>query len=170
MGESNGESGVRFVDVPGDLRITLKNWVASRAQEVQPEEPRPISPCTLTDLSLGGCYVETESPFPEHTELMLCLKVGGMELQAQGVVRVMHSGFGMGIEFASGTPQQREEVENFIHSMIGLPEADPELLIVPQPIEQNAGDQRFQNMSHATDDPLREFIVEPFPCARGVFA
>lgn len=155
----NGESGVRFVDVPSDLRVTLKNWVAGRAQQTQPAEPQSISHCTLTDLSLGGCYIETEAPFPEHTEVMLCLKVGGMELQAHGVVRVMHGGFGMGVEFASGTPQQREEVENFIHSMIGLPEAHPELLIVPQPIGHHTGTAQFQSMSFATEDPLRELLL-----------
>ncbi len=37
-----------------------------------------------------------------------------MEVQAEGMVRVMHPGFGMGIEFAARTAEQRSQVEHFI--------------------------------------------------------
>ena len=109
----NGESGVRYIDLPENLRQTLKAWVVANAAEFLPEDPDPVSECKLTDLSLGGCYVETESPFPERSGIVLCLKAEDMEVQAEGMVRVMHPEFGMGIEFASGTAEQRDQVEIF---------------------------------------------------------
>src|SRR6266576_804222 len=60
----NGQSGVRFVDLPENLRAKLKAWVTANSPQLPPEDPEPVSDCKLTDLSLGGCYVETDSPFP----------------------------------------------------------------------------------------------------------
>jgi CheY-like chemotaxis protein len=127
----NGESGVRYTDIPENLRRRLREWVIKNAAEV-PEDPEPVSVCRLSDLSLGGCYVETESPFPERSGIVLCLKAAGLEVQAEGRVRVMHPEFGMGIEFASGTAEQREQVGTFIGFLSSRPGTVPQLLITPK--------------------------------------
>ena len=127
----NGESGVRYTDIPENLRRSLREWVISNAAEV-PEDPEPVSVCRLSDLSLGGCYVETESPFPERSGIVLCLKAAGLEVQAEGRVRVMHPEFGMGIEFASGTAEQRDQVGTFIGFLTSRPGTVPQLLITPK--------------------------------------
>ena len=127
----NGESGVRYTDIPENLRRSLREWVITNAAEV-PEDPEPVSVCRLSDLSLGGCYVETESPFPERSGIVLCLKAAGLEVQAEGRVRVMHPEFGMGIEFASGTAEQREQVGTFIGFLTSRPGTVPQLLITPK--------------------------------------
>ena len=128
----NGESGVRYIDLPDNLRQTLKTWVVANAAEFLPEDPEPVSECKLTDLSLGGCYVETESPFPERSGIVLCLKAEDMEVQAEGMVRVMHPEYGMGIEFASGTLEQRDQVGSFIGFLTSRPGTQPQLLITPR--------------------------------------
>ena len=127
----NGQAGVRFVDLPEQLRDTLKTWVLANSPETPPPDPEPVSRCILTDLSLGGCYVETESPFPEHSVITLCLKAEDMEVQAEGVVRVMHPGFGMGIEFAARTTEERAQVARFIGFLTSRPGTYPALLITP---------------------------------------
>ena len=48
-----------------------------------------------------------------------------METQAHGTVRVMHPGFGMGVEFASTTARQREEVRAFIETLTSHPDTNP---------------------------------------------
>jgi CheY-like chemotaxis protein len=136
----NGESGVRYTDLPENLRRTLREWVIANAAEILPEDPEPVSVCRLSDLSLGGCYVETESPFPERSGIVLCLKAAGMEVQAEGLVRVMHPEFGMGIEFASGTAEQREQVGNFIGFLTSRPGTVPQLLITPKALAAGNGD------------------------------
>src|SRR6476661_3793120 len=128
----NGQSGVRFVDLPETLRSSLKTWVARNSPQLPPEDPEPVSHCKLTDLSLGGCYVETESPFPEREGIVLCLKAGDIEVQAEGLVRVMHPECGMGIQFASGTAEQREQVGAFINFLSSRPGTLPQLLITPR--------------------------------------
>jgi len=135
----NGESGVRFVDLTEGLRSTLKAWVAANAPELPPEDPEPVSHCRLSDLSLGGCYVESESPFPENSGIVLCLKADDMEVHAEGMVRVMHPGFGMGIEFASRTQEQRDQVGTFIGSLTSRPGVLPQLLISPHALTAGNG-------------------------------
>jgi hypothetical protein len=60
----NGQSGIRFVDMDAATSTVLSQWLAANSPEAQPEEEDSVTDCKLTDLSLGGCYVQTESPFP----------------------------------------------------------------------------------------------------------
>jgi c-di-GMP-binding flagellar brake protein YcgR len=155
----NGQAGVRFIDLPDNLRATLKTWVAANAPEIPPPDPEPVSQCTLTDLSLGGCYVETESPFPERSGITLCLNAEDIEVQAEGTVRVMHPGFGMGIEFASRTTDERAQVARFIGFLTSRPGMLPALLITPRILA--AGDPYTQPdplPKEELDDPLLELL------------
>jgi len=155
----NGESGVRYTELPDSLRQVLREWVLANAAEILPEDPEPVSECRLSDLSLGGCYVETESPFPERSGIVLCLKAAGMEVQAEGLVRVMHPGFGMGIEFASGTAEQREHVGNFIGFLTSRPGTVPQLLITPKALAAgNTDDYPRSKASAEPEDSLLELL------------
>jgi CheY-like chemotaxis protein len=155
----NGQSGVRFLNLPENLRGTLRAWVITHSRELPPAEPEPLSECKLTDLSLGGCYVETGSPFPERSGVILRLRAGDMEVQAEGLVRVMHPAFGMGIEFASHTAEQRERVEKFIDFLSGRPGTHPELLVNPGTVNgaQNY-DSPALSASAASADPLLDLL------------
>ncbi len=75
-----------------------------------------------------------------------------MEVQAEGMVRVMHPEFGMGIEFASGTAEQREQVGNFIGFLTSRPGIVPQLLITPRALAtQNSHDYRGTEGSEEAD-------------------
>jgi hypothetical protein len=55
---------------------------------------------TLTDISDGGCYVQTFSPMQAGTEVRLHIKARGVEIRvAQARVACFHPGVGMGIQF-----------------------------------------------------------------------
>lgn len=155
----NGQSGVRFLDMDASMREQMCDWLSSRSQEALPEEPAAVSACKLTDLSLGGCYVETSSPFPEASAVDLCLKASGLEVHAEGLVRVMHPGHGMGIEFPARTEQQRKSVGDFIEFLTGQPGAQPILETSPRSLTASAVDLS-QNMDSKSDaeDPLLELL------------
>jgi DNA-binding response OmpR family regulator len=166
----NGQSGVRFLDLPEAQSEKLKTWLLANATEIPPEEPDPVSLCKLTDLSLGGCYVETESPFPEYALVDLCLKAADMEIHADGMVRVMHPEAGMGVEFPSRTTQQRETVAQFIEFLTSRPGTMPELLISPKSIV--ADESQFQQLTLSEDhleDPLLELLREGQSLTRDQF-
>jgi len=154
----NGQSGVRFLDLPETQVEKLKTWLLTNAAEVPPDEPDPVSTCKLTDLSLGGCYVETESPFPERALVDLCLKAADIEIHADGVVRVMHPGSGMGVEFPSRTSAQRETVAHFIEFLTSRPGTMPELLISPKAIVADEG--QFEQSDSSPEEHLEDPLVE----------
>jgi len=156
----NGQSGVRFLDLPESQVDKLKTWLLANASEVPPEEPDPVSTCKLTDLSLGGCYVETESPFPEKALVDLCLRAADIEIHADGIVRVMHPASGMGVEFPSRTSAQRETVAHFIEFLTSRPGTMPELLISPKAIvaDESQFDQPAGSSEEHLEDPLVELL------------
>jgi CheY-like chemotaxis protein len=152
----NGQSGLRFVGLLQSLRTALRDWVLTNARKFHAAEPDSAAPSKLTDLSNGGCYVRTESPFPERTGVVLRLKAAGVEVQAQGLVRVMHPGLGMGIEFASRTAQERAEVTDFIKFLISFPGTSPELEITPWVLA--AGIDPASSAAEELDDPLLDLL------------
>ena len=128
----NGQTGVHFVDISEEVVAQLKAWVQA-ASSIAGDGPGETVPhCKLTDLSLGGCYVETDAPFPERALVDLCLKTGEMEIHSEGMVRVTHPGHGMGVEFPSRTAEQRAQVGNLINFLRSCPQTIPELIISPR--------------------------------------
>ena len=128
---ANGQSGCKFLDLDHSLKAKLQVWLQAAAGTTGgPDETIPH--CKLTDLSLGGCYVETDSPFPEHALVDLCLRAEAMAVHTEGMVRVTHPGHGMGVEFPSRTPEQRAEVGNLISLLRSCPESMLELSVSPR--------------------------------------
>jgi CheY-like chemotaxis protein len=154
----NGQSGVRFTDLNEDIQNQLNQWLAANSAEALPDDADAVSPCKLTDLSLGGCYVETESPFPEQAVIDLCLKAADMEIHAEGLVRVMHPAFGMGIEFPSRTQEQRTKVGDLIQFLTSRPGTQPELLISPRSLVLDESDFTVVSHGHELEDALVELL------------
>ena len=155
---ANGQTGFRFLDMDAKMRDELSEWLAAHSHDL-PEEPDAVSQCKLTDLSLGGCYVETESPFPQSSAVDLCLRAAGMEIHAEGLVRVMHPGHGMGIEFPARTEEQRKSVAEFIEFLTGQPGATPQLEISPRSLVANVVDlSPTSSAATDADDPLLDLL------------
>jgi DNA-binding NarL/FixJ family response regulator len=70
--------------------------------------------CTLTDVSGGGCYIETTVPLAVGTRLEIEVRTQDWKLRIQGKVRSMHLGFGMGVEFRGKTPEDKEQVRQLL--------------------------------------------------------
>jgi CheY-like chemotaxis protein len=149
----NGESGIRFANVPEDLRSTLRGWLQNHSKPTLPPEPTARPDCKLTDLSLGGCYLETPSPFPEKTGVLVKMRIKKIEVQFHGVVRVMHPCHGMGIEF-SNLVERRSEIEDLIRSLAKQRGKHHELSISP-----TAAPSEQRHLPRADfDDPLLDLL------------
>jgi len=131
---SNGQAGVEFVDFPDGQKQIVQDWLSANAPEGPPPEPEPIANCKLSDLSLGGCYVESESPFPVNTEVELSLRASDTEIKITALIRVMHPGYGMGLEFVSNEGEHRQLVDQFISVLSSHPGSVPLLSISPKSI------------------------------------
>jgi CheY-like chemotaxis protein len=149
-----GQIGIRFTDLTVDLAHTLRVWLNENSPESEKDDP-PVR-CKLTDLSLGGCYLELASPFPVHTRIVLSMRSAELELRAEGVVRVMHPEVGMGVEFTQATAEQREHVEKFIQHLMATDGALPELLVQPEGLESGASESPSSRAE--TEDPLLDLF------------
>jgi CheY-like chemotaxis protein/c-di-GMP-binding flagellar brake protein YcgR len=158
----NGQTGVHFLDIPEAVTEQLKTWLKAAATTAGAGPNETVPHCKLTDLSLGGCYVETAAPFPERALVDLCLKTEEMDVHTEGMVRVAHPGHGMGVEFPSRTPEQRAQVGNLISFLRTCPETMLELIISPRALvadltQFEPGDQP-QESADELDDPLLELL------------
>jgi len=156
----NGESGVRFCDTPESVQGALHWWLAQNSKPGIPVAPEAVADCRLTDLSLGACYVETASPFPERTQVVLILGADKLEFRAQGLVRVMHPSRGMGVEFAVRTAEQRQHTEEFIEFLTSRPGVRPQLRVAPQPLAGDRDEESaiLEQFGSEIEDPLLDLL------------
>jgi DNA-binding response OmpR family regulator len=150
----NGQTGVHFLDLPEALVAELRAWLKAAAAAAGDVRDETVPHCKLTDLSLGGCYVETDAPFPERALVDLCLKTDDLEVHTEGMVRVNHPGQGMGVEFPSRTAEQRAQVGNLIAVLRSSPERAPELTISPRALVADLTE--FESASPPAGEPAAE--------------
>jgi DNA-binding response OmpR family regulator len=159
----NGQTGVHFLDLDEGVKTQLQEWLHSAASALRAGEDETVPHCKLTDLSLGGCYVETDSPFPERALVDLCLRTDEMEVHTEGMVRVAHPGYGMGVEFPSRTPEQRAQVGNLISFLRGCPQSMLEMSVSPRALVADLS--QFETAGEAAgatseDEELQDPLLE----------
>lgn len=159
--EGNGDqAGVRFKDVTDEQRNTLRQWLSSQLSEPDQDDP-PVN-CRLTDLSLGGCYLTTNSPFPRGTRVTLSIREADLDVHAEAVVLVAHPEFGMGVEFFQITSEQRDRVRGMIATLRTKGGRSPEVLVVPDGMDRSTDDNAARRQTAATPCPPAEGDVKPF--------
>ena len=128
---SNRRAGIRFTELSDSARRSLKEWLLLKSGE----KADPPIRCALTDISLGGCFLRTDSPFPIETRVELFLCVADCRFRTEGKVRIMHPEFGMGVEFASKTQEHRSQIEEIIARLTLTEDLVSEVLVEPEGLD-----------------------------------
>ena len=76
----------------------------------------------LTDISLGGCYVEMLSPHPIGTSVEVDFPLYESNTHAYATVRSSQSGMGMALQFTEMTPENFERLKRFAPPAPGVSE------------------------------------------------
>lgn len=133
-----------------------------RAPRVNPRLPftaavTALEPASLTeieahttDLSVGGCYVDTMSPFPAETEVHLRLTNNGKSFHTKARVVYSQPGVGMGLLFSDIAPAQRSVLKRWLSDLRG--ESLPELPIVENDARAHGGLVSENDERNATGD------------------
>ena len=90
------------------------------------------------------------------SRVSLSMRAGGVEVRAQGVVRVMHPDKGMGIEFTQATLEHRAAVERFLDVLNENRTLLPELLVEPEGLESEPSAVKPTPIE--MDDPLLQLF------------
>jgi c-di-GMP-binding flagellar brake protein YcgR len=130
---TTAQAGLRFVRTAPQAMMQLREWLKQNSPDAELDDP-PIR-CQLTDLSMGGCYLEISSPFPVSSRLIISMRAGEVELRVQGAVRVMHPDHGMGVEFTQNTSEHRAALEKFLKVLMENRSLLPELFVQPEGLE-----------------------------------
>jgi DNA-binding response OmpR family regulator len=158
---NSAQVGVRFKNASDDQRNAIRQWLNSQLPEPEQDDP-PVN-CRLTDLSLGGCYLTTASPFPRGTRVILSIKTGDLSVRAAALVLVAHPEFGMGVQFLQSTDEQRDQVRNLITTLRANGDKTPELQVEPQGLEtRSPEDSLTAFQGEAADDALLDLFRHKF--------
>jgi hypothetical protein len=87
-------------------------WVRTQGADV-------LLQAQLSDISLGGCYLDMMNPLPSESELELTLSLCDRKVQARGTVRASRQGFGMGIAFTEIVGADRARLQELINFLAG---------------------------------------------------
>ena len=128
---SDRRVGIRFTKLSDSARQSLKEWLLLKSGE----KADPPIRCAITDISLGGCFLQTDSPFPIETRVELFLCVADCRFRTEGKVRIMHPELGMGVEFAGKTEEHRRLMEAVIHRLTLSRDPKPEALVEPEGLD-----------------------------------
>jgi hypothetical protein len=163
------------LDIPGNfwgIEYAPSDW---KIEEIPspPAQPKPADPepgdaakaarsrrWRLTDISAGACYLETATPLPADTPVLLSIRAVDTEFLLDGVVRVSHEKTGMAVEF-TGTPahEQRAEVGELIGHLMSNREVPK--IFVGRKEGQKPGQQAAANpepQDADSPDPLLELV------------
>ena len=81
--------------------------------EFQPEGSGPVLG-NLTNISLGGCYLETSVLLPADSKLKLVFSSDNRNLQAEGIVVRNDPGSGVAIKFKEGSREDRAHLQQIM--------------------------------------------------------
>jgi hypothetical protein len=107
-----------------------------------------------SDLSQGGCYVDTISSFPAGSVVTMRLTKETRSFEAQAEVVYSLTGMGMGVKFVNANPEQLSTVEKWVAEVSG--ELPPELEL-EEPSEPPCAQERPGNEEYYV---LTELLVE----------
>jgi diguanylate cyclase (GGDEF)-like protein/putative nucleotidyltransferase with HDIG domain len=82
--------------------------------EVHPDSASGPLFANLTDISLGGCYVETSNIVPPGTELKLVFSVDDGQLHAAGTVARIDPGMGLAVQFKELNREDKDKMHRIL--------------------------------------------------------
>jgi len=102
-----------------DRRATPRLKCANSAEVYPSGQTAPVRTRTA-DISLGGCFLEMPNPLPKGTQIKIALWVKEYKLWATGEVVTSTPGFGIGVKFIEMTDQDKNQLRQFLDSMIRI--------------------------------------------------
>jgi hypothetical protein len=114
------DSNNAAVASPAERRHHLRFPFSATVEAIETKTGTKVTGRT-TDLGLGGCYVDTLSPFPVGTETKIRILRENESFEAQAKVVYSLIGMGMGLAFVSAQPKQIRLFQRWVQEISGQP-------------------------------------------------
>lgn len=103
---------------PAERRRNLRFPFTATVEAIENKSGTKVTGRT-SDLSLGGCYVDTLSPLPVGAEAKVRIQRENVTFEAQAKVIYSLIGMGMGMAFISAQPKQVRIFQNWLLEISG---------------------------------------------------
>ncbi|MGA8145053.1 MAG: PilZ domain-containing protein [Candidatus Acidiferrales bacterium] len=120
-------------------------------------------PAKVTDISLGGCYVEMLSPPPVGSPVELTLDSGQGSLRTRGKVLTSQSGMGMAVAFTAIAPEDFERLREIAPPTAQLSDRErarthPPVTLPPAPSNGAHASKRASQIGPSTQEVLESVL------------
>jgi hypothetical protein len=112
------------VDLSPDDRRSTTRYGFTATAEVVDMNSRTRMNTRISDLSMEGCYVDTNAPFPVRTKVRIRVSASKKTFETLGSVVYSLPNMGMGISFVETDPAQRVILKKWIDELSGAVPAD----------------------------------------------
>jgi hypothetical protein len=164
------------LDVPGNfwgIEYAPADWkveeapmpAAGRKIDSEPNTAKPAASrrWRLTDISASACYLETATPFPADTPVLLSVRTSDMEYLLDGVVGVSHGQKGMGVEFTGAPAQElRTKVEELIGRLMNNREV-PKIFVGRKEVRKESRKDGGKESRRAQSKPAHGAALDDGP-------
>lgn len=113
-----GATGSNISVKDAERRCTARHMVTMGADVVELSSGARFSTRT-TDFGTGGCFVDTNNPFPVGSKLRLKLHKGKASFELVGTVVYSQTGLGMGVAFDQISPEQQVSLAGWLSEVTG---------------------------------------------------
>ena len=151
--EPNNKIGSSAEPDPLERRRHARYPFTATVEAMEPKSQTRIQGRT-SDLSRGGCYVDTISSFPAGSVVKIHLTKEMRSFEAQAEVVYSLVGMGMGVKFTDADPEQLWTVEKWVGELSGELPPEPES---QRPSDQFCAEGRSGNEEN---DVLTELVME----------
>jgi PilZ domain len=104
--------------VPPAKRRSVRRCLLVASVEVNDLHSGAQLSARISELGLGGCYVDALNPFPEGTLVRLRILRDQGVFETEAKVAYCDPRFGMGLAFTAMTPDQRSLLETWLAEIV----------------------------------------------------
>jgi PilZ domain-containing protein len=102
---------------PAKKRAVRRCQLVASAQVMERDSQTQLS-ARVSEIGLGGCYIDTLAPFPDGTLVHIRIIRDGGAFECEAKVVYVHQSFGMGVAFTNIAVDQRRLLENWIADLV----------------------------------------------------
>jgi PilZ domain len=133
--ESSGKSGARAA---AQERRTGPRYVFSALVEAVHLQADTRLSGRVSDLSKGGCYVDTINPFPVGADVKIRIVRDNLSFVAMAQVFYAMTGFGMGLGFTKIEPERQAILDRWLAELSGESLREVKALEDDEPVAREA--------------------------------
>jgi hypothetical protein len=150
---------------PGERRRHSRYPFTATVEVVEPNSKTRIQGRT-SDLSRGGCYVDTTNSFSTDTIVEMRFRKENQLFEAQAKVVYCLDGMGMGLQFIPAAPEQMRILDKWIGQLNGELTSEPEVLErVEEPCFQGPPkDGPYYVLNQLIIELMRQGILSDIKC------